>query len=97
MLVEVGLRNEANFGRGLLGIDRTLEIQKTCGSFTLRPGERLRIGPAVAGFRAYLAVAEGWTSPAPSERRLEIGERVEARASQIPQRWLTDSLAESSW
>lgn len=57
-------------------------------SFSLKPGERLLLGPAKLGVRGYLAVSGGWLSPKPGETRLGSGTELFACKNFIPQRRL---------
>jgi 5-oxoprolinase (ATP-hydrolysing) subunit C len=60
-------------------------------SFTLRTGERLAVGHALEGVRAYLAVHGGWQTPLvlgsrSREDRMQIGEILPAEWSATPTR-----------
>lgn len=60
-------------------------------AFTLQPGERLAIGRATLGVRAYLAVRGGWSTPVvlgsrSTEVRLRAGDRLPCDPSSTPVR-----------
>jgi biotin-dependent carboxylase-like uncharacterized protein len=60
-------------------------------SFSLAPGERLALGGAAAGARAYLAVKGGWRTPLwlgsrSREERLKPGDRLDAAPGNVAAR-----------
>jgi biotin-dependent carboxylase-like uncharacterized protein len=74
-------------------ITRGAEIHDLRGpcSFTIRGGERLDLGGAESGARAYLAVAGGWQTPVvlgsrSSEVPLAVGDRIAAGSGRIAAR-----------
>jgi len=66
-------------------------------SFSLRDGERLVLGRALAGARAYLAVKGGWQTrqtlgSRSSEQRLHAGDVLPADSAVIPRRHLSEPV-----
>ncbi|MDB5352301.1 MAG: allophanate hydrolase subunit 2 [Planctomycetota bacterium] len=65
----------------------------TCpATTTLRAGDRLHLGAAATGYRAYLAVRGGWLVPErmrsrSSETPLVAGQNLPAEPGEIPDRW----------
>jgi biotin-dependent carboxylase-like uncharacterized protein len=75
--------------------DGRSEALRLPGSFSLRNGERLVLGRAVAGARTYLAVKGGWQTrqtlgSRSSEERLQVGDVLPAEPAEIPRRHLDD-------
>ncbi len=87
---------ETPLALGFAGADMPLQVDGISlrphgQSFTLRPGQRLRIGYRRRGWRGYLAVIGGWTNPRKREQPLRTGDLVLAESSQTVARWILDA------
>jgi biotin-dependent carboxylase-like uncharacterized protein len=76
------------------------EVIRVPLSFSLRDGERLVLGRALSGARAYLAVKGGWQTrqslgSRSSEQRLQAGDILLAGPASIPRRHLSEPVRRS--
>ena len=82
-------------------LDGRCESLRLPVSFSLRDGERLNLGRALAGARTYLAVKGGWQTrqtlaSRSSEERLQAGDVLPAEPAAIPRRHLDDPFLRTS-
>lgn len=89
---------------GLAGAEMSIVVERGAwsrtipgrpGSFTLRQGETLLLGPATQGTRTYLAVRGGWRVPPilgsrSAEKPLQAGFLLPAEPGWIASRWTND-------